>query len=124
MAPDDFVMTLDSEGEVSPNAVKRSNKSSTKDADEPQLDPAFTFDMSGDPYADLLHGGANFVDVVKSGSKPVRSFDASTRSLYTCYVVRTQYPSMISLRGEVSAMLPGSANTTKTVIPQAMRATK
>ena len=76
MAPDDFVMTLESEDEVSPNAVKRSNNSSTKEADEPQLDPAFTFDMSGDPYADLLHRGANFVDVVKSGSKPVRLFDA------------------------------------------------
>lgn len=83
MAPDDFVMTLDSEDEESPSdAVKRSKKSSAKETDEPQLDPAFTFDMSGDPYVDLLHGGANFVDVVKSGSKPVRSFDASTHSLY------------------------------------------
>jgi len=82
MAPDDFVMTLDSEDEASPSdAFKRSKNSSVKEADEPQLDPAFTFDMSGDPYTDLLHG-ANFVDVVKSGSKPVRSFNPSTRSLY------------------------------------------
>ena len=83
MAPDEFVMTLDSEDEESPSdATKRPKKSSAKEADEPQLDPAFTFDMSGDPYADLLHGGANFVDVVKSGSKPVRSFDPSTHSPY------------------------------------------
>ena len=76
-------MTLDSEDEESPSdTVKRPKKSSSKQADEPQLDPAFTFDMSGDPYADLLHGGANFVDFVKSGSKPVRSFDPSTHSLY------------------------------------------
>jgi len=47
---------MDSEDEESPSdAVKRSKKSSAKEADEPQLDPAFTFDMSGDPYADLLH---------------------------------------------------------------------
>lgn len=83
MASGDFVMTLDSEDEESPSdAFKRSKKSTAKEADEPQLDPEFTFDMSGDPYTDLLHGGANFVDVVISGSKPVRSFDASTRSLY------------------------------------------
>jgi hypothetical protein len=42
MTPDDFVMTLDSEDEVSSDAVKRSKKASAKQADEPQLNPAFT----------------------------------------------------------------------------------
>jgi ATP-dependent RNA helicase DDX27 len=72
MALDDFVMTLYSEDESPPDITKPSKHSSAKEADEALLDPAFTFDMSGDPYTDILHGGADFVDVVKSGSKPVR----------------------------------------------------
>ncbi|KAI0271361.1 DEAD-domain-containing protein [Gloeopeniophorella convolvens] len=71
MAPEDFVMTLDSDEEAPPETAKRSKAhKASKEADEAQLDPAFTFDLSGDPYNDLLQGGTNFVDVVKSGSKP------------------------------------------------------
>lgn len=73
MAPDDFVMTLDSDEESPPDIIRHSKHSGSKEADEALLDPAFTFDMSGDPYVDLLHGGADFADVVKSGSKPVCS---------------------------------------------------
>jgi len=72
MAVDDFIMTLDSEEESPPDTIRRSKHSSTKEVDEALLDPAFTFDMSGDPYTDILRGGADFADVVKSGSKPVR----------------------------------------------------
>lgn len=72
MALDDFIMTLDSEEESPPDTIRRSKHSSAKEVDEALLDPAFTFDMSGDPYTDILHGGADFADVVKSGSKPVR----------------------------------------------------
>lgn len=74
MAPDDFIMTLDSEEESPPDTIRPSKQSSAKEADEALLDPAFTFDMSGDPYIDLVHGGADFADLVKSGSKPVRLF--------------------------------------------------
>ncbi len=81
MAPDDFIMTLDSEEESSPDAIRPSKHSSAKEADEAQLDPAFTFDMSGDPYIDLIRGGADFADLVKSGSRPVRSSCASSCSL-------------------------------------------
>jgi len=91
MAPDDFVMTLDSEEESPSDTIGRSKHSSAKEADEALLDPAFTFDMSGDPYADLLHGGTDFADVVKSGSKPVRSLNSPSFSLYIV-LVRTQYP--------------------------------
>ncbi|KAI0286966.1 P-loop containing nucleoside triphosphate hydrolase protein [Russula aff. rugulosa BPL654] len=70
MAPDDFIMTLDSEEESSPDAIRPSKNSSAKEADEALLDPAFTFDMSGDPYTDLIQGGADFADLVKSGSRP------------------------------------------------------
>jgi ATP-dependent RNA helicase DDX27 len=75
-------MTLDSEEESPSDAIRPSKHSSSKKADESLLDPAFTFDMSGDPYTDLIHGGgADFADLVKSGSKPVRSFGSSSCSL-------------------------------------------
>ena len=91
MAPDHFIMTLDSEEESSPDAIRPSQNSSAKEADEALLDPAFTFDMSGDPYTDLIQGGADFADLVKSGSRPVRSFCAFV--LFTKYcLVRIQYP--------------------------------
>ncbi|KAH9969036.1 DEAD-domain-containing protein [Russula dissimulans] len=70
MAPNDFIMTLDSEEESPSGATRPSKHSVSRDAGEALLDPAFTFDVSGDPYADLLHGEADFADVVKSGSKP------------------------------------------------------
>lgn len=91
MAPDDFVMTLDSEEESPSKATRISKHSGSKDADEALLDPAFTFDMSGDPYIDLIHGGADVADLVKSGSKPVRSFSALSCSL-NIGLVRIRYP--------------------------------
>jgi hypothetical protein len=99
MALDDFVMTLGSDEESPSDAIKRSKNSSSKDADEAQLDPAFTFDIVGDPYNDLLHEGTNFADVVKSGSKPVCPPRVSCRPDTYCKI-RIQYPSMISLQGE------------------------
>ena len=82
MVQDDFVMTLGSDDEESPSdAVVRLKPSASKEADEAQLDPAFTFDISGYLYSDPLHGGTNFTDVVKSGSQFVRLFDVSYRSL-------------------------------------------
>lgn len=81
MAPDDFIMTLDSEEESPSEAIRPSKHSSAEEADEALLNPAFAFDMSGDPYTDLIHGGADFADLVKSGSRPVRSFGASSCSL-------------------------------------------
>ncbi len=74
-------MTLDSEEESPSDPIRPSKHSSSKEADEALLDPAFTFDMSGDPYKDLIHGEADFADLVKSGSKPVRSFGSSSCSL-------------------------------------------
>ena len=87
MAPDDFIMTLDSEEEEpSSDVIRPSKHSSAKKADEALLDPAFTFDMSGDPYTDLIHGGADFADLVKSGSRPVRTFGASSCSLNIVWI--------------------------------------
>ena len=81
MTPDDFVMTLDSDEESPFEAVTHPKFSGSKVVDDAQLDPALTFDISGDPYSDLLHGVENYTDIVKSGSKPVRLISASCRSL-------------------------------------------
>ncbi|KAI9445269.1 DEAD-domain-containing protein [Lactarius indigo] len=70
MAPDDFVMTLDSDEELPSEAVTHAKFSKSKVVDEAQLDPALTFDISGDPYSDLFQGVSNYTDIVKSGSKP------------------------------------------------------
>ena len=85
MALDDFIMTLDSEEEPLSDTIRRSKHSSAKEVDEALLDPAFTFDMSGDPYTDILHG-EDFADVVKSGSKPVRQLAALYCSLYIIWL--------------------------------------
>ncbi|KAH9982400.1 DEAD-domain-containing protein [Lactifluus volemus] len=69
MVQDDFVMTLGSDEESPSDAIVPPKHSASKEADEAQLDPAFTFDISGDPYSDLLRGGTSFTDVVKSGSR-------------------------------------------------------
>ena len=81
MAPDDFVMTLDSDEESPSEIVTHAKLSGSKVVDEAQLDPTLTFDISGDPYSDLFHGEANYTDVVKIGSKPVRIISASYCSL-------------------------------------------
>jgi ATP-dependent RNA helicase DDX27 len=81
MVQDDFVMTLGSDEESPSDAIVPPKHSASKEADEAQLDPAFTFDISGDPYSDLLRGGTSFTDVVKSGSRLVRLLDVSYRSL-------------------------------------------
>lgn len=67
---DDFVMTLDSDGEdtIPSRAATSKEAPTTEDA---QLNPDFVFDLSGDPYADLLGDTLDIQDLVKSGSKPV-----------------------------------------------------
>ena len=73
MAVDDFVMTIDSDDEGAVSVAKPSAPKPSK-AEDVQLDPEFTFDFSGDPYADLTGGMADVDDFVKKGSKPVRDY--------------------------------------------------
>ncbi|KIP11968.1 hypothetical protein PHLGIDRAFT_27593 [Phlebiopsis gigantea 11061_1 CR5-6] len=65
MAADDFVMTIDSDDEGAPVKATKS-KEVVEDA---QLDPDFVFDLSGDPYSDLLGETTNIQDYVKKGTK-------------------------------------------------------
>lgn len=76
----DFIMTLDSDVEDEPQAIPQTNGKAPKRQkaagdDDAQLDPDFVFDLSGDPYNDLLDSRLDVGDLVKKGSKPVRRFD-------------------------------------------------
>lgn len=76
----DFIMTLDSDVEDEPQAIPQTNGKASKKQkaagdDDAQLDPDFVFDLSGDPYNDLLDSRLDVGDLVKKGSKPVRRFD-------------------------------------------------
>lgn len=72
MAADEFIMTIDSEEEGPlPETSSNSRKSKTSGTEDAQLDPEFTFDLSGDPYSDLLDEGADVLNPVHSGSQPV-----------------------------------------------------
>ncbi|TFK41137.1 DEAD-domain-containing protein [Crucibulum laeve] len=63
----DYVMTIDSDDEIIP--IKAS-KNLSKEPEEARLDPGFVFDVSGDPYFDLVPQDTHFEDLVKKGSKP------------------------------------------------------
>lgn len=70
---DDFVMTIDSDAEdlPPPPPIKQAKGKQKVVDDDAQLNPNFTFDVSGDPYSDLLDGPDTVKDLVKSGTKPV-----------------------------------------------------
>ncbi|KAJ6604671.1 DEAD-domain-containing protein [Mycena vulgaris] len=59
---DDYVRTIDSDVEE--------DLPPTKAKDDADLDPAFIFDLSGDPYAEILGHQTALHDVVKGGTKP------------------------------------------------------
>lgn len=71
MAADDFIMTIDSDDEALPEPRKPSNAKGTI-VEDAQLNPDFVFDLSGDPYVDLLGDASGPQDYIKKGSKPVR----------------------------------------------------
>ena len=51
----------------------RASMSKTQTAEEAvELNPEFSFDLSGDPYNDFLNDHLDVQDLVKKGSKPVR----------------------------------------------------
>jgi len=70
---DDFIMTMDSgdEEEVDELPLPTKKAAKGKEVDD-SLNPDFTFDLTGDPYVDVL--GVDSGDIVKTGSRPVRAF--------------------------------------------------
>ncbi|KAJ7492598.1 DEAD-domain-containing protein [Mycena latifolia] len=58
----DYVLTIDSD--VEPDVLP------TKSKDDADLNPEFVFDLSADPYADILGHQIALHDVVKGGTKP------------------------------------------------------
>jgi ATP-dependent RNA helicase DDX27 len=72
MAPDDFIMTIESDDEdMPPQKLSKAAKLHPEDA---QLNPEFIFDLAGDSYAHILDE-SNFHDLVKKGSRPVSTFN-------------------------------------------------
>ena len=71
---DDFIMTIDSGDEEArvPRQSKGKQKATEVGDETVALDPSFSFDLTGDTYADILYKEATFQDVVQAGSKPVR----------------------------------------------------
>jgi hypothetical protein len=71
---DDFIMTIDSgDEEVLVLKQPKGKQKAAEMGDETvALDPSFSFDLTGDVYADILDKEATFQDVVEVGSKPVR----------------------------------------------------
>jgi hypothetical protein len=73
---DDFIMTIDSGDEDAPvpstsQPPKGKRKVAEMGDETVALDPSFSFDLTGDAYADIFYKEATFQDVVKIGSKPV-----------------------------------------------------
>ncbi|KAF7969342.1 hypothetical protein HWV62_27671 [Athelia sp. TMB] len=72
MAADDFIMTIDSDEEdisLPLPKISKPTKSQKADTEDAQLNADFIFDLSGDPYADMI-GGSSLHDFVKKGSRP------------------------------------------------------
>ena len=72
----DFVMTIESDSEepVQPVTTKKPSKTKVGQEEDALLDPDFTFDVSGDPYYDLLDT-RNAPDTLAPGDKPVRALE-------------------------------------------------
>lgn len=84
---DDFILTIDSDAEdVEVEQIKGKKGLSDEQA---ALNPDFTFDITGDPYADVLAEHATLNDIVKTGSKPVTIFFIVWFSLLTLFVDAT-----------------------------------
>jgi hypothetical protein len=110
MAPNNFIMTIDSDDEdLSPSRVLPSAKPRSVDPPDPQLNAEFTFDLVGDPYADIL-SESNLHDLVKKGSRPVSTFNVVVFQSTIFMYARNQSPSTTSSRGANYLHRLGSAN--------------
>ena len=74
---DDFITTIDSgDEEVPVPSISKQSKGKQKPPEmrdeTAALDPTFTFDLTGDAFADVFHEEVTFQDVVRAELKPVR----------------------------------------------------
>jgi hypothetical protein len=67
----DYVMTIDSDSEDFAIPVLSRTQPTKQDAEEVDLSPEFVFDVSGDPYIDIV---GNDLDLEARGSKAVSPF--------------------------------------------------
>ena len=77
MALDDFIMTMDSDGEEAPplpSAKPSKTKAKTTEPEDAQLNLEFSFNLAEDPYMDAFGQSEDVDDLVQNGSKPVRTF--------------------------------------------------
>ncbi|KAF9456194.1 DEAD-domain-containing protein [Collybia nuda] len=64
----DYVMTIDSDAEEgTPSEIIKASYQVGEDA---RLNPNFVFDISGDPYTDMVENSVGMVDLVRKGTKP------------------------------------------------------
>ena len=72
-------MTIDSDTEdiPQPSSSKARKSAASGPTEDAQLDPDVVFDLTGDPYNELLGGSVDVEDLVKSGSKPVHLLSPS-----------------------------------------------
>lgn len=78
VAHDDFVLTIDSDMEDAPQPPSGKAGKPSAPGDDAQLNPDFVFDLTGDPYDELLGTSIEVDDLVKTGSKPVHVFLSSS----------------------------------------------
>lgn len=74
-------MTIDSDDEAAP---VKTTKGKDVVVDDSQLNPDFVFDLSGDPYSDILGATTNLQDYVKKGSKAVSVFRPLPFAEFSC----------------------------------------
>lgn len=70
MSAEDFIMTIDSDGEEPPEIGRKQQTS----AEEGVLDPLFTFEVSTDPFLDALEEDNHVSDSVRESSAKVRCY--------------------------------------------------
>jgi len=105
-------MTIDSDDEdLPPPKVSRHAVSQNVDPEDAQLNAEFTFDLTGDPYVDIL--GDHSRDLVKTGSRPVSIFKSTLNvPFHHLFLPRNLSLSTTSSRDANCRRILGSVNET------------
>jgi hypothetical protein len=113
MSAGDFIMTIESDSDfddLPPTKNLKSTKSQNLDPEDAQLNTELTFDLAGDPYADII-GESNLRDLVKKGSRPVCMFSSIPDApIDHVFSPRNRSPSTTSSRDGNCRRILGNAN--------------